>query len=571
LSQTLENKPSDSEAPVPTQWADARLIAGMRVILVTSALMIFAIDSSNPISATLPIYLILILYTFYSLVIYSLSVSRNPIVTRQVLPWLDLVWYASLIAFSSGTRSIFYYFFFFSIIVASFRFGKTAGLHLTLASAGIFTVVGMLTIPRGTSVEVNRLLLAPIGLLIFGYIISRWGGHYTKLTSRLQLLKNVTVFSNPRFGIDRTIKEILESVREFYDADACLLVISGMPTQDESYHIHRVGRGSGFSKTSLSEVGRDAASLFFSPKEPHVILYNRERNPPALVFDSELYQLADRNSPGFDKLAGVLDATRYLSVPIHYRNQLMGRLCVVNSPKRLDTSELEFALQLSDHVTPVIENMRLIDNLASDAAEQERQRIAHDIHDSVIQPYLGLQFGLSAISQNLEAGKSNVSEDLHELLDLTNQELVELRRYVSELRSGEERGAVLIPAIQRYAERFSSVTGIQVDVAAEGKINLNDKLAGELFQIVTEGLSNIRRHAFCQVARIELACKDDSLVLQIKNSRPRGNVSTDQTMSDTVVAFTPRSIAERAALLGGITEVFVDDNDYTIVKVGIPL
>src|SRR6185369_8365289 len=194
-----------------------------------------------------------------------------------------------------------------------------------------------------------------------------------------------------------------------------------------------------------------------------------------------------------------LEAQEYLSVPVYYRHQAVGRLYIIDGPTRVDSTDMDFMLQLMDHVTPVMENIRLIDNLASDAAEQERQRIAHDIHDSVIQPYLGLQFGLSAISQNLEAGKSNVSEDLHELLNLTSQELVELRRYVSELRTGEARSAVLIPAIQRYAERFSSVTGIQVDVAAEGKINLTDKLAGELFQIVTEGLSNIRRHAFCQV------------------------------------------------------------------------
>jgi signal transduction histidine kinase len=543
----------------------------MRVVLVTSALLIFAIDSSNPITGTLPIYLILIAYTLYSLVIYDLSVRRHPIVTRPILPWVDLLWYALLIAFSSGTRSIFYYFFFFSIIVAAFRFGLTAGLHLTLASAMIFTVVGIFTIPSGATLAVNRLLLAPIGLLIFGYIISRWGGHYKELTARLQLLKDVTIFSNPRFGIDRTIKEILQSVRNFYDADACLLIVSGMSNHDDNYHIHRVGPGSGVSKTSLSEVGRDAASLFMSGGEPHIVIYNRERNPQTVLFASDLRQLPERKSQSFEKLAGVLDANRYLSIPINSRNQLMGRLCIVNGPEKPDTSDLEFALQLSDHVTPVIENMRLVDNLASDAADQERQRIAHDIHDSVIQPYLGLRFGLSAITQKLESGNTGVSRDLHELLDLTNQELIELRRYVSELRTGEERGAVLVPAIQRYAERFSSVTGIQVDVSAEGKINLNDRLAGELFQIVTEGLSNIRRHAFCNNARIELACKDDSVVLQIKNSRPRANVSTDPVPTETVVAFTPRTIAERAALLGGNTEVFVDDKDYTIVKVGIPL
>ena len=244
---------------------------------------------------------------------------------------------------------------------------------------------------------------------------------------------------------------------------------------------------------------------------------------------------------------------------------------IINSPARVD-SDTEFLLQLMDHVTPVMENIRLIDNLASDAAEQERRRIAHDIHDSVIQPYLGLQFGLAALDQKLEAGNTSIRSDIHELLELTNHELVELRRFVWGLREGEERMDVLLPAIERFAERFSLVTGIKVDVEAHGKVKVNDRLAAELFQIVAEGLSNVRRHAFCRDARVEISCKDSSLLLQIKNSRPRANPEQERNDgNESVKTFRPRSIAERAASLGGDTRVFVDEKDYTVVSVGIPL
>src|SRR5205085_10697601 len=196
-----------------------------------------------------------------------------------------------------------------------------------------------------------------------------------------------------------------------------------------------------------------------------------------------------------DKLAGMLDAQRYLSVPVYYRHQPVGRMYIVNGPSHIDSRGMEFMLQLMDHVTPVMENIRLIDNPASDAAEQERRRIAHDIHDSVIQPYLGLQFGLSALDQKLEAGNTSIRGDIQELLELTNHELAELRRFVWGLRATEERADILLPAIERYAERFSKVTGIKVDIEAHGKVKVNDRLAAELFQIVAEGLSNVRRHA----------------------------------------------------------------------------
>ena len=70
---------------------------------------------------------------------------------------------------------------------------------------------------------------------------------------------------------------------------------------------------------------------------------------------------------------------------------------------------------LIEHVTPVLENIRLVDRLASEAAEYERQRIARDIHDGMIQPYIGLQLGLAAIRQKIERGNNDVGHDVREL------------------------------------------------------------------------------------------------------------------------------------------------------------
>ena len=467
-----------------------------------------------------------------------------------------------------------YYFFFFAIIVGSFSWGLTDGLRLTLASAAIYTIVGLFTAPGDQPLEINNLLFAPIGLLIFGYIIARWGGYHTELKNRLKLLKEVTVFSNPRFGIDRTIKAILESIRAFYDAEACLLVIPGKPGDADSYQMYRVTRGTHLSRTAPPEIGPEAATQFLSPSLDYAVIYRKNGSSQTRLFDVKNRIFLETNASSGDKQAGMLEAQEYLSVPVYYRHQAVGRLFIIDGPNRIDGSDMDFMLQLMDHVTPVMENIRLIDNLASDAAEQERRRIAHDIHDSVIQPYLGLQFGLAALDQKLEAGNTAIRDNVQELLELTNHELAELRRFVWGLRASEERLDVLLPAIERYAERFSLVTGIKVDVAVHGKIKVNDRLAAELFQIVAEGLSNVRRHAFCRDARVEILCKESSLLLQIKNSRPRPGASPDGERvdgTDGIKSFRPHSIAERAASLGGDTQVFVDEKDYTVVSVGIPL
>ena len=561
--------------PLSEQWIDLRLIAAMRVVLATSALLVLLIESMEVRLWATPVHITLSLYSLYGLLVYHLTSRRNPIVAHRLVPYLDLLWYLPLVILTSSTSGVFYYFFFFTIIVASFSSGLSEGLHLTLASAALCTIVGALSMfAADKPIALNRLLLAPIGLLIFGYIIARWGGYHTQLKNRLQLLKDVTIFSNPRFGIDRTIKAILESVRDFYDAEACVLVIPGKPTDSESYQMYRVARGIHPSRSAPPQIGSEAAAQFLSPSLDHAVVYRKNHSSHARLFDVKNRVFSEAPTGTGDKLAAILDAQRYVSLPVYYRHQAVGRLYIVDGPARIELPEMEFVLQLMDHVTPVMENIRLIDNLASDAAETERRRIAHDIHDSVIQPYLGIQFGLSALDQKLESGDVAIRDNVQELLELTKHELVELRRFVWGLKAGEERMDVLLPAIERYAERFSLVTGITVDVEAHGKVKVNDRLAAELFQIVAEGLSNVRRHAFCRDARVEISCKETSLLLQIKNSRPRSGVNPDTERGDGhdgSRAFRPHSIAERAAALGGETQVFVDEKDYTVVSVGIPL
>ena len=561
------NNPVATRDLLSEQWIDLRLISGMRVILGLSAFLISLLGTDN--TWPTPTDIALVLYTFYGVAIYHLSVRRNPIAAYKLIPWLDLLWYLPLIAFTT-TNGTFYYFFFFSIVVASFSWGLNEGLRLTLASAAICMLIGLVNAPQNLPRQYDQVMLAPMGLLSFGYLIARWGGYHTELKKRLKLLKDVTAVSNPRYGIDRTIKAILESIRAFYDAEACILVIPGKPGS-ESYQLYRVTRGTTPSRSAPPEIGREAAAPFLAPSLEHSVIYKRTRASQIRLFDVKAKTFSETTSADADKLASMLDAHQYLSMPVYYRHEAVGRLYIINSPARADAADMDFLLQLMDHVTPVMENIRLIDNLASDAAEQERRRIAHDIHDSVIQPYLGLQFGLAALDQKLEAGNTSIRGDIHELLELTNHELAELRRFVWGLRAGEERMDVLLPAIERFAERFSLVTGIKVDVEAHGKVKVNDRLAAELFQIVAEGLSNVRRHAFCRDARVEISCKNSSLLLQIKNSRPNANSEFERNGNEYVKTFRPHSIAERAAALGGDTRVFVDEKDYTVVSVGIPL
>ena len=572
-AKLLNNTSQSHVDPLSEHWIDLRLISTLRLILAATALLVLFIDPSEPGRYVNATYVVLALYTIYSALVLIVSFRRSDLIPTQYMHWIDMVWYLALIALSNGTSSIFFNFFFFAILVASFGWGYMAGLRLTLVSTVLFTVVGVLTALQEPAIELNRLMLRPIQLVILGFLISRWGGFRINLRNRLQLLRDVTLFSNPRFGIDRTINAVLESLRAFYDADGALLLFPAKDG-DESYQIYRIRRGSQVNGASPATIGAEAAALFLLPSPYHAVIHNKDGQGQTLYFDLNTRHFLPADSAMSDRVAGALETSNYLSVPVHHHDEPIGRLYVCGGPHRFDNSAVDFVLELMNHITPLLENIRLVDTLASDAAEQERQRIARDIHDSVIQPYVGLQLGIAALAQKLRGGNTEILDNVEELLNLTNQELIEMRRYVWGLRAGEERRDVLLPAIQRFVTRFASVTGINVDVKTRGKVEVNDRLAAELFQIVAEGLSNVRRHALCNEARVEIACEAGKFLLEIKNRRPEGNGSPSlngESQNGKQPLFTPRSIAERAAMLGGHTRVSIDDNNYTVVAVAIPL
>jgi signal transduction histidine kinase len=264
-----------------------------------------------------------------------------------------------------------------------------------------------------------------------------------------------------------------------------------------------------------------------------------------------------------EAVAAMLDAVAFITVPLSSPDLRGGRLYITAGRRGVfDPEEVDFLLLVFDHAMPVLQNIKLVDQLASDAADAERQRIALDFHDRVIQPYIGLQMALEAIRQKLSICYADVTHDIDWLLDLTKDELAQLRHLVQGLKSGGERVGGLVPAIRRFSRKFTAATGIQVQVEVNGEPHVNDRLAAEVFHIVAEGLSNIRRHTLATTASITLRQENGQLSIQIRNDGVEG---------ETFVPFTPRSITERTMALGGEVRVEHQSHTHAVVIAEIPL
>lgn len=538
----------------------------MRLILALSALVIIYIDPSQPNRLVPVTYAALLLYSIYSAALYAMTARHSGGRVPRAHHWIDVGWYLVLISLSSGTSSIFFFFLFFSILVASFLYGFAEGVRVTIVSAVLFTIVGFATAPVGQAFELNRFLLRPIYLGVLGYMIAYWAGFEIQLKRRLALLKEVGTFSNPRFGIGHTIAMIMKRVSAFYDTEACLLVVK--KTTPGEFSLTRVGRNFSEKETHAELIPAEVAEQFLALPENVAVVHSLKRRVWELLEDTyyayDLFKETETDEGGAEseRIAIMLEADSFISVPLSYRDQIIGRVYLTGRRGSFKKFDIGFLNQIVENVMPVLDNIRLLDRLASSAAEQERQKIARDIHDSVIQPYIGLQYKVAAIRNKLAAGSPDVAADLEHLFAITVEEITGLRHYVHGLKDSGASRDDLLSAVRRYTAQFQDNYGITVEVECQTDINVNDRLAAELIQIVHEGLSNVRKHTEATTGKISLESGDKNIILAIEND----SISPD---AESVMPFVPRSITERAQTLGGRVRVELK-REGTSVIVEIP-
>ena len=212
----------------------------------------------------------------------------------------------------------------------------------------------------------------------------------------------------------------------------------------------------------------------------------------------------------------------------------------------------------------ILEQAALVDQLQEESAAHERARIGRDLHDSAIQPYLGLKFAVEAAAMRIPA-HNPARVEVEALVALVTQELAALRELISAMRTGQGVGDdALMPAVRRQARRFGRLFGIDVQVDGPGTVATSRALASAVVHMVNEALNNVRKHAGAQRVWLRLSVDAASLHLRVRDDggRVRGHCAA---------GFRPASLCERVDELGGSLEVVHPDGLDTEIVIQIPL
>ncbi len=199
--------------------------------------------------------------------------------------------------------------------------------------------------------------------------------------------------------------------------------------------------------------------------------------------------------------------------------------------------------------------------------EEERSRIAREIHDELGQALTALKMDLYWLHKKLPKIREALQEKTESMLKLINTTIHNVQRISSKLRPGLLDDFYLSAAIEWEDGEFAKRTGLQVKVSLKPEeISVDRECSTAIFRIFQEAITNIARHAEASEVQVALKRESDKFVLIVRDN---GKGITEEQISDSK-SYGLIGIRERCLFWAGEVTIKGVRAKGTDVKVAIP-
>ena len=245
----------------------------------------------------------------------------------------------------------------------------------------------------------------------------------------------------------------------------------------------------------------------------------------------------------------------------------------ISIPETTDDPQVE---DLSRSLNQMIRSMELTRKRAAasviKAQEEERRRIARELHDETSQSLTGLIIGIKMLEETVPAAMPDLRERLANIKDLAHQTLNEVHTMAVRLRPSILDDLGLAAALRSYAKEFSENTGVQVDtqLLALGE-RLSPELETVLYRVVQEALTNIARHAGASSCRVTLRRKETCVQGMIEDNGKGFNPERALASDEQGRGLGLHGMKERIDLVGGSLEFESRPGEGTSIFLEVPL
>lgn len=242
--------------------------------------------------------------------------------------------------------------------------------------------------------------------------------------------------------------------------------------------------------------------------------------------------------------------TSFLGVPIRIRDQVFGNLylCDRQGSEVFSDVDEEMAVALAAAAGIAVDQARLHARVGELVLFEDRERIARDLHDRVIQRLFATGLSLQAVAGS--AVPSDVAQRLARAVDDLDETVREVRSAIFELHTARVPGRSLRQEVLAACTDAGRALGFEPVVRFDGPVDAraDDRLADHLLAVLREALSNVARHARATTAEVDLVATADRIVLTVTDDGI--GIDPDAPAGHGLV-----NLRRRAGTLGGEVDV----------------
>ncbi len=277
--------------------------------------------------------------------------------------------------------------------------------------------------------------------------------------------------------------------------------------------------------------------------------------------------VADANrSPLSQPMVSIAAVGPMILVPLALRTSTAGVLAVGRTAgrPRFTAADIPLLESFAEQASLALEYARAISELSRLGMVEDRERIARDLHDGVIQSLFAVGIGLQGTAAVV--GDVRLADRIQQFVTEIDRVIGDVRSYIFGLRPTSLSAGNLTNTLEQIAHETEERTGVTVIVDVDG--SLEAPLANgsaEVIHIVREALSNVGRHAEATTCRVSLRRDGSSALLEVDDDG-RG-FDRESTSSGLGMG----NLAERAIAIGGTLEVDSEPGRGTTVRVTVPL
>ena len=384
---------------------------------------------------------------------------------------------------------------------------------------------------------------------------------------RLRAIESITDTALQNLGLDELLQKLLARVGEALNADFASVAL--IDEQRQELYLRAVaGPPEGINRSIRSPLGEGVSGKIALDGQPRIV------NDLAAVDLSHVIGMTPEQI--------VARSRSVVGAPLQVGGKIVGVVtAAAPEPDHFNEDDLKLLLVVADRVAPAIERARLVETVHAGrerlkalsaslltAQEEERRRVAVELHDELGQVLTAVKINLQSVGRKLDA---SFRSDLADAVASVDEAMERVRDLALDLRPAVLDDLGLPTALRWYTHRFARDTGIDVHFSADSVPRFEAALETACFRIAQEALTNVMRHAHAQHVWVDLKAGTGETELKICDDGLGFDVITARERAVGGVSVGLLGMEERVSSLGGAFEVRSVQGHGTRLSVRFPL